>query len=180
MGLIGFATYAAGLAAAGRLDIAASHAALAAACAGFLAFNLPPARLFMGDVGAIGLGFLAGLSGLQGILAGAWPWWFPPLVFAPFIFDATATLLRRVLRGENPARAHRDHYYQRAILIDGSHRKTLFAYGAWMAGCAALALGGLAWAADRGAPLLLVAALGFGGYCRRIDRRWALRPEAAS
>jgi UDP-N-acetylmuramyl pentapeptide phosphotransferase/UDP-N-acetylglucosamine-1-phosphate transferase len=175
MGVFGFGAYAAAAAVAGtsRLDFAVLCAALAVACAGFLVFNRPPARLFMGDVGAVGLGFLAGLFGLQGIAAGIWPWWFPPLVFAPFVLDATATLLRRLRRRARVADAHRDHFYQRAILIDGAHRRTVRAYGGWMAFCAALALAGLRWAPDVGGLLLLAASAGFGCYCWRIDRRWS-------
>ncbi len=127
----------------------------------------------MGDVGAVGLGFLAGVFGLQGIASGTWPWWFPPLVFAPFIVDATATLVRRLARGANVARAHRDHFYQRAILIDGTHVRTVAAYSAWMAATALLALGGMLWYPDAGALLLLAGVGAFGWYCRTIDRRWA-------
>jgi UDP-N-acetylmuramyl pentapeptide phosphotransferase/UDP-N-acetylglucosamine-1-phosphate transferase len=45
--------------------------------------NFPPARIFMGDAGSIPLGFLAAALGLHGIVAGAWPGWFPLLVFSP-------------------------------------------------------------------------------------------------
>ena len=78
MGLFGFGAYAVAAAVAGRAESGVLFGTLSAACAGFLVFNRPPARLFMGDVGAVGLGFLAGLFGLEGIVAGAWPWWFPP------------------------------------------------------------------------------------------------------
>jgi UDP-N-acetylmuramyl pentapeptide phosphotransferase/UDP-N-acetylglucosamine-1-phosphate transferase len=174
MGLFGFGAYAvAGVfAGPGRVDFVVLCGALAAACAGFLAFNRSPARLFMGDVGAVALGFLAGLFGLKGLFAGAWPWWFPPLVFAPFILDATATLMRRLQLRAPLAGAHRDHFYQRAILIDGAHGRTVRTYGGWMAGCAVLALAGLRWAPDFGGLLLLAAGTGFGWYCRAIDQRW--------
>jgi len=174
MGLFGFGAYAAGAAFAGRADTAALCAGLAAACAGFLVFNRPSARLFMGDVGAVGLGFLAGLFGLDGLMAGAWPWWFPPLVFAPFIVDATVTLMRRLRQGAPLATAHRDHFYQRAILVDGAHGPTVRAYVGWMAVCAALALAGLRWAPELGAVLLLAAGAGFCWYCRAIEQRWRL------
>ncbi|MEO5615390.1 MAG: hypothetical protein ABIR04_10800 [Cypionkella sp.] len=172
MGVIGFGAYAS---AAAGADRALPCAALAAACAGFLFFNRPPAaRLFMGDVGAVGLGFLAGLFGVQGVIEGIWPWWFPPLVFAPFIFDATATLVRRSLRRAPLASAHRDHFYQRAILVQSAHGSTVLVYIGWMAGCAVLALAGLRWIPEFGALLLLLAAVGFGTYCWRIEKRWTL------
>ena len=83
---------------------------------GFLVFNFPPARVFLGDAGSVPLGFLAGALGAQGALSGAWPMWFPVLVFSPFIVDATVTIARRVARGERIWIAHRDHYYQRLVL----------------------------------------------------------------
>jgi UDP-N-acetylmuramyl pentapeptide phosphotransferase/UDP-N-acetylglucosamine-1-phosphate transferase len=176
MGLFGFGAYALAGVFAGpsRVDFVVLCGALAAACAGFLVFNRPPARLFMGDVGAVALGFLAGLFGLEGLATGIWPWWFPPLVFAPFILDATATLMRRLQRRARLASAHRDHFYQRAILIDGAHGRTVRTYGEWMLGCAALALAGLRWAPDFGGLLLLAASIGFGCYCRAIEQRWAV------
>jgi UDP-N-acetylmuramyl pentapeptide phosphotransferase/UDP-N-acetylglucosamine-1-phosphate transferase len=177
MGLFGFGAYAAAAALAQRPEVAVLCAALALACAGFLVFNLPPARLFMGDVGAVTLGFLAGLFGLEGISEEIWPWWFPPLVFGPFILDATVTLLRRIRRGAPLASAHRDHFYQRAILIDGAHGRTVLTYVGWMAGCVILALAGLRWAPDLGGLLLVVAAAGFGWCCRAIDQRWAAWSE---
>jgi len=174
MGLFGFGAYALGAAFAGRPDAGVLFGTLAAACAGFLVFNRPRARLFMGDVGAVGLGFLAGLFGLEGVGAGIWPWWFPPLVFAPFVLDATATLLRRLRQRAPLASAHRDHFYQRSILVDGTHGPTVRAYAGWMAGCAMLALAGLIWAPAAGVVLLLAASAGFAWYCRAIEQRWTL------
>jgi UDP-N-acetylmuramyl pentapeptide phosphotransferase/UDP-N-acetylglucosamine-1-phosphate transferase len=173
MGAIGFGAYATAAALIGDANLAVLSAALALGCAAFLVFNRPPARLFMGDVGAVGLGFVAGLIGLHGYEADAWGWWFPPLVFAPFIIDASATLVRRWRRGEPLARAHRDHFYQRAILIEGSHSATLVAYLGWMALCAIAAIVALHWAASAGGGVLAALVAAFGWYCRSIDRRWA-------
>jgi UDP-N-acetylmuramyl pentapeptide phosphotransferase/UDP-N-acetylglucosamine-1-phosphate transferase len=77
----------------------------------------------MGDVGSVPLGFLAAVLGLHGWGMGAWPAWFPLLVFSVFIVDATVTLLRRGLRGEKVWMAHREHYYQRLIQSGWSHRR---------------------------------------------------------
>ena len=178
MGVTGFGAYAAASALAGGAGLASLCAALALACGGFLVFNRPRARIFMGDVGAVGLGFLAGLFGLQGWAAELWPWWFPPLVFAPFIIDATVTLLRRSLRRAPLASAHRDHFYQRAILVDGAHGRTVLTYGGWMAGSAVAAVAVLRWFPDFGALVLLVVVLGFGWYCRSIEQRWSIRSAA--
>jgi UDP-N-acetylmuramyl pentapeptide phosphotransferase/UDP-N-acetylglucosamine-1-phosphate transferase len=173
MGTIGFAAYSFAAMLAGQSELATLCAALAVACAAFLAFNRPPARLFMGDVGAVGLGFVAGVVGLHGYSGEVWGWWFPPLVFAPFIVDSSVTLARRWRRGDSLARPHREHFYQRAILIDGSHSRTLFVYAGWMAACAALALACLRQGAAAGGVALVLASAAFGWYCRRVDRRWA-------
>jgi UDP-N-acetylmuramyl pentapeptide phosphotransferase/UDP-N-acetylglucosamine-1-phosphate transferase len=95
------------------------------ATAGFLIYNRPPARIFMGDAGSTLLGFLAGSLSVLGIKRGLFDFWVPVLIFSPFIVDATTTLFRRLLRGEKIWRAHRQHYYQRLVLLGWSHRKTV-------------------------------------------------------
>jgi UDP-GlcNAc:undecaprenyl-phosphate/decaprenyl-phosphate GlcNAc-1-phosphate transferase len=130
MALAGFGTLAAGAAIAGDWPLAAACAAIASAAAGFLAHNLPPARVFLGDTGSVPLGFLAGALGLHGALTGAWTLAFPLLAFSPFIADASVTIARRILRGEPFWRAHRSHYYQRLVLAGWSRRR--------LAGCAYL------------------------------------------
>lgn len=134
MALFGFAAFAAAAALAGQAGLALVCTGVAAAAAGFLVFNFHPARIFMGDVGSVPLGFLAGALGLAGRESGAWPLWFPLLVFAPFILDATVTLLRRALRGERIWQAHRTHYYQRLVQMGLGHRRTALLAYALMAG----------------------------------------------
>src|SRR5262249_56892173 len=112
MALIGFGAYAVAANDAGHGALAGVSIAVAAASAAFLFFNFAPARIFMGDVGSVPLGFLAGTLGILGWREGAWPLWFPMLVFAPFACDATLTLIRRLLRRERVWEAHREHYYQ--------------------------------------------------------------------
>lgn len=146
MALFGFSAFAVAAAVAGQVGLALVCAGVAAAAAGFLVFNFHPARIFMGDAGSVPLGFLAGALGLAGREGGAWPLWFPLLVFAPFILDATVTLLRRALRGERIWQAHRTHYYQRLVQMGLGHRRTaLLAYalmaGAGVTGVLALPLG---------------------------------------
>ncbi len=127
MALLGFMTYAL---AAWPLapDIALASAMLAAAAAGFLIFNFPPARIFMGDAGSVPLGFLAGSLGLAGWHAGVWSAEFPLLAFFPFIADSTYTLIRRAANREAVWRAHNKHCYQRLVRMGWSHRKVLFLY----------------------------------------------------
>lgn len=128
MAVFGFGFLAWAAADAGQSGLAMLCAGIAAAAAGFLAFNLHPARIFMGDVGSVPLGFLAGTLGLAGWRSGAWPLWFAPAVFSPFILDATVTLLKRALRGEKLWQAHRTHYYQRLVQMGLGHRGV-----AWLA-----------------------------------------------
>ncbi len=122
MTLFGFSAYAIASGAAPS-DQALLPACIAAGAVGFLLFNFNPAKIFMGDVGSIPLGFLAGILGLNGVEKGFWPLWFPILVFSPFVVDATTTLAKRILRGERVWLAHREHYYQKLIRMGWSHRR---------------------------------------------------------
>ncbi|HEF4749161.1 MraY family glycosyltransferase [Burkholderia multivorans] len=150
MALFGFGAYAiAALSGAhSSSDLTATCSAVAGAAAGFLLLNFHPARLFLGDAGSIPLGFLAGALGYWGWCTDVWPLWFPALVFAPFIADASVTLLRRLLRGEKFWQAHREHYYQRMVRSGVSHGRTaLYWYLIMLAG-ATVAL----WAKGRPEP----------------------------
>jgi len=140
MTVIGCAVLAIGAGRAGDLSLALASLVVSAAAAGFLVFNFPPAEIFLGDVGSIPLGFICGSLSLAGVSRGDFGPWFPILVFAPFLFDATTTLARRLARGEVPWRAHRDHLYQRLVLAGWSQGRTLAWAVAVMvaAGCAAL------------------------------------------
>ncbi len=103
---------------------------IAVASAGFLVWNFPPARIFMGDIGSSTLGLLAAALSLWADRDGLFPLWLSMIVFAPFIFDATLTLVRRTLQGERIWEAHRSHYYQRLVQAGWSHRRTvLWEYG---------------------------------------------------
>ncbi len=119
---------------------AALAAVAAGAALGFLPLNFPPARLFMGDVGASVLGFLAGGLAILGWKHAVVPLWASVLVFAPFVVDATVTLARRMLRGERIWEAHRTHYYQRVVQLGWGHRRTVLVEYALMLGTGASAL----------------------------------------
>jgi UDP-N-acetylmuramyl pentapeptide phosphotransferase/UDP-N-acetylglucosamine-1-phosphate transferase len=136
MAVAGFGTLAALGLVGGRDDYALACAIVAAAAAGFLPFNFPPARIFMGDVGSSTLGFLAAAFALWGSREGLFPLWVAVLVFSPFVVDATVTLLRRALAGERVWQAHRSHYYQRLVRLGWGHRKTVLAEYALMVACA--------------------------------------------
>jgi UDP-N-acetylmuramyl pentapeptide phosphotransferase/UDP-N-acetylglucosamine-1-phosphate transferase len=172
MALIGFGAYAVAAGSGGHGALLALTLALAAAALGFLLFNFPPAKIFLGDVGSVPLGFLAGALGLQGWRDDLWPLWFPAVVFAPFIADASATLVRRALRGEKVWQAHREHYYQRLVRLGFGHRGTAYVAYALMLICAALALYGrqqrpsLQWAMVAASLVVLAVAAGW------IELRW--------
>jgi UDP-GlcNAc:undecaprenyl-phosphate GlcNAc-1-phosphate transferase len=127
MALIGFGVYAAAGWTSGNATIAWFAASVSASAAAFLLLNFYPARIFMGDVGAIPLGFLAAAMGVYGWRAAIWPAWFPLLTFSPFIVDATLTLAQRAARGERVWQAHREHYYQRLVRMGLGHRGTALA-----------------------------------------------------
>ncbi|HMV38117.1 MAG TPA: glycosyl transferase, partial [Plasticicumulans sp.] len=161
MTVCGYATLALLGMAAGDAAYAVLAALPAVAALGFLAFNFPPARIFMGDTGAATLGFLAAGLILYAERSGLFPFWTGLLAFAPFIVDATVTLLRRLLRGERIWEAHRSHYYQRLVRLGWGHRRTVLAEYALMLVCAAAALAGPRLPAAGQALLLAATALLF-------------------
>lgn len=95
-------------------------ALLLACCAPLLGFNWPPAKLFMGDAGAVPLGFFLAVLGLLAFATDmsvglAWL-----ILMMPFLVDTGMTLCIRSLAGRPPHVAHRDHAYQRLSLVAGS------------------------------------------------------------
>jgi len=126
--------------------VAISGGLLSASSLGFAIYNLPPARLFMGDVGSTFLGFsFAALSLLAniGVGGGRLPFEFGLVLFAPFLFDSLVTLARRVLRGERWYAAHRSHYYQRLVRCGLSHAQVTCLYAGLGVVAAGAALAGL-------------------------------------
>ncbi len=94
---------------------------LAAAVAGFLFWNFPPARIFMGDAGSGFLGITLGVLSLQAAWVAPQLLWSWLILLGVFIVDATFTLLRRLLRGDKVYEAHRSHAYQYASRQYGRH-----------------------------------------------------------
>jgi Fuc2NAc and GlcNAc transferase len=101
---------------------------VAAACGGFLMWNWPPARIFLGDVGSGYLGYviavLAVAAGKDNPVA-LWVWL---ILGGAFFVDATVTLVRRSLRGERFHQAHRCHAYQHLARRWGTHRRVTLAF----------------------------------------------------
>jgi UDP-N-acetylmuramyl pentapeptide phosphotransferase/UDP-N-acetylglucosamine-1-phosphate transferase len=138
------------LAIAGQLAanplVATAGGLLAAASAGFLVYNMPPARVFMGDVGSTFLGFsFAGLTllGNIGVGGGRLPVELGLVILAPFLFDSLVTLARRMLRGERWYAAHRSHYYQRLVQCGLSHGQVTSLYAGLAVVAAAAGIAGI-------------------------------------
>lgn len=136
-------------------------AALAAAVAGFLMWNISPARIFLGDSGSHFVGFFLGAVALYTEPIGGAGAAYGPLlafvvaavVFAPFLFDTAFTLVRRAAARKNVFSAHREHIYQRITPDPAKHRQVSNVYFALSAFCGLAAL-----FASGGTPLRL-----FGG-----------------
>ena len=142
--------------------------ALAAACAGFLPFNFPRARIFMGDVGsgAIGFAVAAGavvVAGTQGFDAA---WLLLPL--SAFLVDAGFTLARRMLRGERWWQPHVQHAYQAWARRIG-HAVVTLAYVAWTV------LGLVAMTVFRGSSTIFMLAFCLAWYLFAALAWWALQ-----
>lgn len=131
--------------------LAGAAAAIAAAALGFLRWNWMPAKIFLGDVGSVPLGYLLGFALLAVAAEGHWK--IALILPLYFLADATITLLRRLLRGERVWQPHRRHFYQQAVTRGLSHaavvRRVIVAD---------LLLVGLGWAAENGAGLAALAA----------------------
>jgi UDP-GlcNAc:undecaprenyl-phosphate GlcNAc-1-phosphate transferase len=140
MTVIGFGCYGLVSFLADNHAFATINFTIAAAAMAFLLHNFHPARIFMGDAGAIPLGFLAAALGVLGWVEGLWSWCFPLLVFSPFIADASITLSKRALRHEKIWQAHREHYYQRIIQSGFGHRNTALSSYALMLAVSASAV----------------------------------------
>ncbi|MFH1570702.1 MAG: hypothetical protein ABIL09_22110 [Gemmatimonadota bacterium] len=145
----------------------------AAAAAGFAWYNRPPARIFMGDVGAHLLGLVLGALAILGQRDGL-PFWMGSALLLYYLFDATYTLTRRGLRGENLLRAHSQHLYQRLVRQGWTHGRVdllvLWLDGLLLAGVYATLASH--WA---GPGLLALAAAILVGGTWRIEQGGAIR-----
>ena len=146
-------------------------AILAAAALGFLAWNWEPAKLFLGDVGSVPMGFLLGWLLLS--LAAHGHWAAALILPAYFLVDASVTLARRGFRGAAVWRAHREHFYQQAVQAGSSHAavsRAVLVTNLALVACALLSLGGpIRQIAMAACALVIVGALLW--YLRRDTRR---------
>lgn len=92
---------------------------LAASCLGFLWWNKHPAKIFMGDIGSIPLGFLLGYLLLQMAIEG---YWVAALIFpAYYLADSSFTITKRLFQGKKIWEAHSEHFYQKAVRSGLAH-----------------------------------------------------------
>lgn len=108
---------------AGISYIAASAAVIGATSAGFLVWNWPPAKIFMGDVGSGYVGFVLAVLGLASGVHSESALCTCLILVGIFVVDSTFTLIRRFVRGERVTEAHRTHAFQLLAQRLG-HRKT--------------------------------------------------------
>lgn len=143
--LIGYALLAHSI---GQSALVAASLAAAASCLGFLLFNLPPARIFMGDVGSGFLGLL--IAAFAGLLVQRRPGllWAVAILPSAFLVDAGLTLCARVLATKHWYTAHREHLYQWMVRTGWTHARTDGGYMLWNLMVAAPAT----WAATSLAP----------------------------
>jgi len=158
--------------------------ALAGAALGFLPYNFPTARMFMGDVGSAPLGFLLGVLVIW-LAQSAGTWLLIPLALlhANFVLDTAITVVRRVARGEKWHQAHREHFYQRLLRSGKSHA---FVTG-WELALQGLTLALMVLYVQTSMPLRIALAsavvliwLTFFGYCEFAFRRHAAKNGLAA
>lgn len=149
--------------------------ATAGACVGFLAWNWPPARIFMGDVGSGFLGYWLAAVALALHGAGLLGLWTSVTLGSAFIADATMTLLRRAIRRERWHEAHRSHAYQHLARRWRSHAKVT----SLLCGLDLVVVLPLAWASVRSPALApAIAAASLGGFALLALLAGAGRREA--
>lgn len=144
---VGLATMAA---VAGREEVAIVAWTFAGALLGFLMFNFPPAKIFLGDAGSMLVGLVVGALSLKASLKGAGTLLLaaPLALWAIPIIDVIAAILRRTLTGRSIYSTDRAHIHHRLLERLGSNHRLLFAIGAISLVCAGGALGSIVWKSD--------------------------------
>jgi Fuc2NAc and GlcNAc transferase len=107
----------------GAVDLAPIALIIAASSAGFLVWNWPPAKIFMGDSGSVLIGYTFSVLAIIAALRGAVPLLISAMLFSPYIVDTTATTLRRMRNRERWYAAHRTFSYQLAVMHGRTHRR---------------------------------------------------------
>ncbi len=110
----------------GYTSIGTMAAILAGACLGFLPYNFNPASIFMGDAGALFLGFMLSAISIEGVMKSAATITIvvPILILAIPIFDTTFAICRRIAKGQHPMQADKGHLHHRLLRRGYSQKKT--------------------------------------------------------
>lgn len=126
----------------GRVEVAAMSAIVCGSTLGFLRHNYHPAKIFMGDTGALTLGFVVGSLAVEGVLKGAATIALaaPLLVLAVPLLDTSFVVAKRLYYRRPPFGADQNHFYHRFLRIGFSQRRTAAYLHAWAALMAAYAL----------------------------------------
>ena len=112
----------------GDVALALLSATLAAAIGGFLYWNWPPAKIFMGDVGSGFLGFVFIVMAIDACNKHEVSLLLCLILFSLFLYDATLTLIYRLIKNQKYYEAHREHAYQHGVDAGWSHTKMTLAY----------------------------------------------------
>jgi UDP-GlcNAc:undecaprenyl-phosphate/decaprenyl-phosphate GlcNAc-1-phosphate transferase len=126
----------------GRTDAAVLAAIVCGSTLGFLRYNYHPAKVFMGDSGALALGFLLALVAVEGLLktAATIALVAPMLVIAVPILDTSFVVLKRLKYRRPPWGADHNHFYHRFLRIGFSQRRTAAYLHLWAAALSAFAI----------------------------------------
>ncbi|MBN1931059.1 MAG: glycosyltransferase family 4 protein [Desulfobacterales bacterium] len=148
--------------------------ALAGAALGFLFWNYPRARTFMGDCGSTVLGFVLASMSCYGASRTDVPFVAFMLPLWPFFYDATFTVLKRAIRGEKIWEAHREHHYQLLIRSGWSHTVVTALYALQFITCSILGF----WYAQTGSEILRLFQLSillsiYAGYSLLVHKKIA-------
>lgn len=144
----------------------------------FLFFNWPSAKIFMGDVGSLFLGFLFGAfpfyaASISEEITVSFAIWIAALLLWPFLFDGAFTIVRRLINGENIFEAHRSHLYQRLNIIGWGHKKVTLLYSFFIVLsilCSFLFSTGNEWIQLFSILFLLIGSFGFAWYVHLLEK----------
>ena len=111
----------------GQMNIAIVLAALLGACLGFMPYNLNPARIFMGDTGALFLGYILATVSVMGLFKfyAIISFAVPLLALGLPIFDTVFAIIRRLLKGQNPMSPDRGHFHHRLVDMGLSQKQAV-------------------------------------------------------
>ncbi len=144
----------------GDVQSAVITAVLAASCLGFLPFNSNPAKIFMGDTGALFLGYTLAVFSVEGVfkMHTVLSFLIPIAVFALPLFDTLHAIIRRIIKRQSPFSPDKNHLHHKLIKQGFSHKQSVYIIYAI---CAILGLSAVTFSADNPSKALMILAVGF-------------------